>query len=195
MKLLTKVLYSFRRYFLRGLLYIAPLLITAYIIYKLFLGLYSLSPWKSVWSFIYTLLVIIGLITLVGYLGSGILNRVFLSTEKLFERTPIIKLIYPALKDLFDAFSAEKKKFNNPVLVKVNEHPPMYRMGFITQSDVPEIGKEKHLIAVYFPLSYALTGELLFVYAENIEPLPHIKAADAMKFIISGGVSGIERHE
>jgi uncharacterized membrane protein len=33
---------------------------------------------------------------------------------------PLVKVLYSALRDLFSAFVGKEKKFNQPVLVKVN---------------------------------------------------------------------------
>jgi uncharacterized membrane protein len=42
---------------------------------------------------------------------------------------------------------------------------------------------------VYCPHSYNFSGNLFLVPRENITPLPEFKSSDAMKFIVSGGVT------
>ncbi|MDL5048794.1 hypothetical protein QQ054_22535 [Oscillatoria amoena NRMC-F 0135] len=45
------------------------------------------------------------------------------------------------------------------------------------------------MIAVYVPQSYTMAGDHFVVPKENIRPL-NVSGAVAMKFIVSGGVSG-----
>jgi uncharacterized membrane protein len=151
-----------------------------------------LLPVKNIWYLLLSLIFLLTGITIIGFLGSGLLRSLFLTFEKILEGTPLVKVIYTSLKDLLDAFSGAKKKFDHPVLVKVNEQPLIYRMGFITKSTAELIGIEKKLVVVYFPFSYALTGEMILTPSENIEPIENIKSADAMKFILSGGITNID---
>ena len=65
---------------------------------------------------------------------------------------------------------------------------------FITKKDLSEVGI-KDLVAVYFPHSYNFSGNLFLVSADNITPLPNFKSADAMKFIVSGGVTDLIQTE
>lgn len=127
------------------------------------------------------------LLMFVGYLGSTILmDSVFKPIEKLFSKIPLVKEIYKALKDIVGAFLSEKKKFEKPVLVEVRDG--INRIGFITSEDLDEYGISKDLISVYFPLSYAFTGELLIVNKEKIKPLKSKDTGSLMKFVISGGL-------
>lgn len=106
------------------------------------------------------------------------------------QRIPLVKLIYSAVKDLLGAFVGDKKKFNKPVLVRINKDNSLYQIGFITQSDLSDLGLTD-MVVVYFPHSYAFSGYHYFVPKENIKPLD-IPGPTAMKFIVSGGVSGFK---
>ena len=64
-----------------------------------------------------------------------------------------------------------------------------HQIGFVTQSDLAELGLQE-MIVVYIPHSYAISGYHYFVPKENIRPL-NISGPTAMKFIVSGGVSGL----
>ena len=103
-------------------------------------------------------------------------------------KIPIVKLIYSAVKDLLGAFVGDKKKFNKPVLVRINKDNSLYQIGFVTQPDLSDLGLQD-MVVVYFPHSYAFSGFHYFVPKENIKPL-NIPGPMAMKFIVSGGVSG-----
>ena len=111
--------------------------------------------------------------------------------DKVLERTPGIKIIYSSVKDFLEAFAGNKKKFDEPVLVNVDA-AEVWRVGFITQSDNTHFGLQDH-VTVYVPHSYAISGITYIVPKERIKKLPrNISAAEAMKFVVSGGVTTIE---
>jgi uncharacterized membrane protein len=112
--------------------------------------------------------------------------------DQLLEKTPGIKVIYTTVKDFFEAFAGNKKKFNHPVLVAI-ERDDVWQLGFITGEDVRDFGLEDH-VAVYIPHSYAFSGRLYFVPRSRLKDVTDVSATDAMKFAISGGVTETE-HE
>lgn len=183
------------RYFLQGLLFIAPAAITVYIIYLVFTvvddfiqGLIkNYIPFKIPGLGILAVMVII---TLLGFVGQSIIFRPFkFIFGRFFQRAPFVKVLYSAIHDLLSAFVGQEKKFNKPVLVKVNTISELEKMGFITSEDLTELGITDK-VAVYFPHSYNFSGELFIVPKEHITPL-NISAAEAMKFIVSGGVTKV----
>ncbi|MEG1573365.1 MAG: DUF502 domain-containing protein, partial [Bacteroidales bacterium] len=103
-------------------------------------------------------------------------------------KLPFIKLIYTSIKDLMSAFVGKKKKFTEAVMVKASKESDLYKLGFITQTDLAFLGLSEKMVAVYLPHSYAFSGNLWLVPAENITPV-QANAADVMKFIVSGGVA------
>jgi len=103
-----------------------------------------------------------------------------------FKRLPVFNVIYTSFKDLTEAFVGDDKKFSEPVVVEVNE-TGLKKIGFLTQRDLSKIGYPGD-VAVYFPLSYSFAGQLCLVNADRIRPLK-MSASEAMKFIVSGGVS------
>jgi uncharacterized membrane protein len=101
---------------------------------------------------------------------------------------PLFKLLYSSVRDLLEAFVGEDKKFNEPVLVEISEG--VKQIGFVTQRDLSNIDLPDE-VAVYFPFSYSIAGKVLIVDRNRVKPLK-MKASDAMKFAVSGGVSEIE---
>ncbi|WP_212000213.1 DUF502 domain-containing protein [Chitinophaga sp. HK235] len=187
------------RYFFQGLLILAPIGITALTLYWAFVtidniipkeiipaeGSYSFLKYKGVGFALVLILVVV-----VGYLSSSfIIGRIFDLFDHLLERTPFIKYIYTSIKDVFDAFVGEKKKFDHPVLVQIYGID-VWEMGFITQTDVSSLGMEGYM-AVYVPHAYAITGKVFIVPKERVKPLENISAGEAMKFAVSGGVTNI----
>lgn len=180
------ILGRFLRYFFSGTLFIVPLVATAYFIFVSFQWLDNRLnlPYPGL-----GFAIIIGVITTIGYLST---NYVFKTIGNWFDRgmnkIPFVKLIYATLRDLLGAFVGDKKKFNKPVLVRINKDNNLYQIGFITQADLSDLGLNE-MVVVYFPHSYAVSGYHYFVAKENIKPLD-ISGPTAMKFIVSGGVSG-----
>jgi uncharacterized membrane protein len=103
-------------------------------------------------------------------------------------RIPLVKLIYSSVKDLLAAFVGDKRKFDKPVLVTINKENNLHRIGFITQEDLSELGL-KDMVVVYFPQSYAVAGDHFVIPSSSVKPL-NISGPVAMKFIVSGGISG-----
>jgi uncharacterized membrane protein len=102
-------------------------------------------------------------------------------------------VIYTTLKDFFEAFAGNKKKFNRAVLVSI-EAEDVWQLGFITQQDVHEFGMLEH-VSVYIPHSYAFSGRLYFVKRDRVKLVTNMNATEAMKFAISGGVAEAEEEK
>jgi len=187
-------------YFLQGLLFVVPVAVTVYVVIKAVVWLDNLLPVKvpipvpGAESFDLPglgILLIASIITVAGYIGTRFVrNPVFAIFEGLIERTPLLKLIYSSVKDLIEAFVGEKKRFTQPVLVTMNNNPPIQRIGFVTENDLTELGLGKSKMAVYLPFSYGFNGQLVIVESENVQKLD-ASGTEMMKFVISGGVTDI----
>ena len=196
------------QYFFQGIIIIAPIGITMYVVIWLFNLVDNFLP-----NILYTFfpkwmthsdgtirtipglgfLLVVLIVTLIGWISSSfIVSRIVSVLDKVLEQTPGIKYIYTSVKDFLEAFGGNRKKFDKPVMVSVDA-TDTWRVGFITQNDASLFGLEDH-VAVYVPLSYALTGVVYFVPKEKIKPVTNINSADAMKFVISGGVSHLEEN-
>lgn len=183
------------QYFLQGVLILAPVCVTGYLIFWLFLKLDNLipvyinlaTPEKPFYLPGIGFLLVISVAILVGYLSSFFLvNRTLRFFNHWLERAPGIKNIYSVVRDFSEAFAGKKKKFNTPVLVSVYQQD-VFQLGFITNEDLKMFGLEEH-VSVYIPQTYAIAGTLFLVKRERIKLLPDVAAADALKFAISGGV-------
>ncbi len=193
--------------FLQGLIVLAPIGITIWVVFGLFNWVDSFLP-NLINSFSPDLLqkdasgnlrrlpglgflVVVTLVLFVGWLSSlFVVGRLVAVFDTVLERTPGIKFIYSSVKDFLEAFAGNKKKFDHPVLVNV-DGADVWRIGFITQDSSKHLGLETH-ITVYVPHSYAISGITYMVPKEKVRSLPpNIHAADAMKFTVSGGVSDV----
>lgn len=188
------------QYFLQGLLVIAPVTITIYAIYSIVSAIDSLIPIFTttdsqgrvrVQNYGLGFLIVIAAICLVGYLSSFFIKlRLFSLFDSWLEKAPGIRFIYSTVKDFFEAFAGEKKKFNRPVLANIDDND-VWRMGFITQKDVSDFGFNGY-VAVYIPASYSIAGNVFLLPANRVKPITNISATEAMKFAISGGVTAID---
>ncbi|CAN5841414.1 DUF502 domain-containing protein [soil metagenome] len=185
------------RYFAQGLIVLVPVSITVLVLYKafswfreMFTGI-DIIVHPYIDPFIYLLLGL-AFIFLVGMLASNVFANFFIQEAgKLLEKIPVFRTIFSPLKDFTSAFIGNNKKFNHPVLVSTNKNSGIREIGFITSDDLTELSISKDFVAVYFPMSYAISGRLLIVPRENVETL-NVPASEAMKFIVSGGVSDVD---
>ena len=182
-------------YLLQGLLYLAPISITIYVFYLVFE--FSDNVSQEVFSrFIgreipgLGILVMLLLLTVLGYLGQTIIARPFkVFFSKIIRTIPLLELIYSAIKDFFSAFVGKDKKFNKPVMFKINPGDNANRIGFITNEKLEAFGT-KELVAVYVPFSYTFTGETYLVSKDAIKPI-EAPASEVMKFLVAGGVADV----
>lgn len=186
-------------YLLQGLLYLAPLSITAYVVYAAFNFIDGLSQ-KILTRFFdihipgLGLLSLLVFLILIGLLGRTIiaqpLKKIF---RKIIDSIPLLNFIYSAFNDLFTAFVGKEKKFNQPVLVQVNLNSNLEKLGFVTEENLDVIQAEGK-VAVYFPHSYNFSGELFIVPRTQIRNLD-VNSSEMMKFIVSAGLTGWEKHD
>jgi uncharacterized membrane protein len=191
------------QYFLQGLLIIAPVTITLYTIYSIVSAIDSLIPIFTttdsqgrvyVQNYGLGFLIVIAAICITGYFSSFFIKlRLFSLFDSWLEKAPGIRFIYSTVKDFFEAFAGEKKKFNRPVLANIDDND-VWRMGFITQRDVSDFGFDGY-VAVYIPASYSIAGNVFMLPANRVKPVTNISATEAMKFAISGGVTALEEEK
>lgn len=174
--------------FLRGLVIVVPAAVTIYVIYVAFIWIDQLLGLTIPGlGFLLTLASIV----LIGILASNIVIRqMFLVTERLFIRAPIVKILYTSIRDLIEAFVGDKKRFNHPVTVNFSGSGDVRAVGFVTRDDLDFLGLPGYA-AVYFPQSYNFAGNLVVVARHCITPL-ELDSAKAMAFIVSAGISGTE---
>ncbi len=194
------------QYFFQGLIVLAPIGITIWVVLGLFNFVDDILP-----NIVHVLapdflpndkdgnltkipglgfVVVIALVLFVGWISSlFIVGRLVAILDTVLEKTPGIKFIYSSVKDFLEAFAGNKKKFDKPVLVNIDA-PDVWRIGFVTQQNAHEFGMQEH-VTVYVPHSYAISGITYIVPRERIRPLPNVSASDAMKYAVSGGVTNV----
>jgi uncharacterized membrane protein len=186
-------------YFLQGLLVMAPLAITAYAVYWIVSSIDNLIPLFTyrdeegrviVRNYGLGFVAVIAFICFIGWLSSFLIQlRLFSLFDRWLERAPGIRFIYSTVKDFFEAFAGEKKKFNRPVLANIDDND-VWRVGFITQEEMKDFGFAEY-VAVYIPMSYSIAGNVYLIPRSRVRAITNIGATEAMKFAISGGVTEV----
>lgn len=176
----------FLTYFLRGLVFLAPIGITLYVCWLVFS---TIDGWLGLpvpgAGFVVTVL----LITLVGFLATNLLTRGLLGlVENAIGHLPFVKLLYSSTRDLLNAFVGEKRRFDVSAIVELVPGGPR-ALGFVTQQSASQLGLAGW-VAVYLPQSYNFAGQVLLFPSDRVERLA-APSSDVMAFIVSGGVTAI----
>jgi uncharacterized membrane protein len=126
------------KYFVRGLVVLAPLVLTVWLTVEVFRqidgwlgGLFGFTiPGAGV-------LVTLAVITLFGFLASNLLARTLLgAVESILARLPFVRLLYGSTRDLLNAFVGERRRFDTPVLVTLSPDGNIKALGFVTQESL-----------------------------------------------------------
>ena len=205
-----KILSSVAQLFFQGVVVLAPIGVTIWVIVSLFNWVDNFLP--NLLNFIFPLqfaevdgqipkvtglgfVVAITLVLFIGWLSSlFFVERLMSVFDKILEKTPGVKIIYSSVKDFLEAFAGNKKKFDEPVLVNVDS-TDVWRIGFITQTNTEHFGLND-FVTVYVPHSYAISGITYIVSADRIKKMPKgVTASEAMKYVVSGGVTTVDDAE
>lgn len=175
--------------FLKGILVLAPVILTFYIIFKLYEitdGLFKGILQKAGIYFPgLGVLVTLAVIFLAGLIASNwVTNKLLFYFERFLARIPLLGNIYGIIKDTLNSFSANKKGFTR--LVRVNMPNDLKLLGFLT-NDEDKVFIPQGFVAVYLMQSMQWAGNLILVPVELVEPID-VSAEEALKFIASAGL-------
>jgi uncharacterized membrane protein len=195
----NRYLRKFVQYVLNGLLISLPVFGTGYIVFQLFSFLDSIVPrilynedemltkgdHFSGWGILMLLLVLF----VMGWFGGMFINdRIKGWFLRLLDKIPGVNNLYKAISDVLGAFVGKEKKFNQPVLVRVSDQMELEMIGFITDTNLSELGHNiEGKVAVYFPMSYSFSGHMMIVPVKNITRIER-NSVDILKYTMSGGI-------
>ena len=164
-----------------------PIAITIWIFGYILSMFQDYFPYLIFWI---SLPIILMAVVVFGYLSSTLFAKpLFTFLEDVLSNAPVIKLVYTSLKDLTEAFVGDKKKFDKPVLVRLDSREDIYRIGFLTRDDLASL----HLpgmVAVYIPMSYSFSGNMIIIPKEALKSI-EVNSSEMMRFVVSGGVTGM----
>lgn len=196
---MNKISRALLNYLIKGLLIVLPIALSIYIVIW---AVTTVDGWLNVNNIFGVdprtgasrnipglgLALVVALILIAGiFVTNFVTEPMYKWFNRWMNRLPGLNFIYSSIKDLAEAFVGDEKKFNHPVLVDVEGD--LRKIGFLTQSDLASIGLPGECV-VYFPFSYSFAGQVCVVRKEKIKAL-QMSAAEAMKLVVSGGVSHI----
>lgn len=124
----------------------------------------------------------------VGMLANAwILRKLASLAEQLVERTPLVKTIYGAFRDVLSLFGGDgDSRMHAVVAVAVGD---LRLVGFVTRESVEEIlGEEgSDRVAVYLPMAYQIGGYMVLVPREKITRLD-MDVESGLRLALTAGV-------
>ncbi len=194
-----------RNYFLTGMVVCAPLAITAYIAW-------TLVHWVDSWVKPYIpsaynpdnylpfavpgfgLLVALFVITMIGFLTANFIGRSIVRFgEKLLGRTPFVRGVYKALKQIFETVLSNKNDMFRTVGMVEYPRKNVWSLVFVSTERDTEINARLDrdgdpLVAVFMPCTpNPTTGFLMYVHRSEIVRLD-MSIEDGAKLIVSAGL-------
>jgi uncharacterized membrane protein len=133
---------------------------------------------------------------LIGLLTHVILfQKLFAFGDTIFQRLPLVKTIYSALKDFIAYLSPDSQiGLSKVVLVKIPGQE-FEQLGFVTREDFSRLPIQltvEEPIAVYLPMSYQIGGYTLFLPRSCLTPLD-MSFEEGMKLVITGTIISREK--
>lgn len=182
-----------KKYLLAGIVVVVPLAITVIVLKNLFLYLDEftrpyLEPWLGFWPVGMGLLITIILILLIGLLTNNIVVKKFvIFGEKILLKIPIAKLIYSAIKQLLETFSATEKQYFQKVVAVEYPSKDIWSIGFVNGEIVLPGEIEKKINILILTSINPASGFFIMVPESKIIPMD-ISVEEGMKWVISGGI-------
>ena len=135
----------------------------------------------------------VAIIFVIGVIATNVVGRKVLRwAETLLFRLPIVRRVYPPVKELVEAFSPQRRSgFREFVIV---EHPRegIYTYGFLT-GDVRVDGlKPASLASVYVPTNHLYLGDIILVPPEMVVSTG-LSIEDGIRVILSAGTAAPRR--
>ena len=184
-----------KRTFFTGLVVVVPILITAFTLYWLFNLLDGfLSPLihqilgREIPGL--GILIEIVIIFAMGVVATNVFgSRVLTWFQDLLMRAPVIKAIYPTIKQLVEAFHpSSNSSFKKVVLVEWPKKGT-FAVGFLT-SEVFITGnaEQQRLYSVYLPTNNLYLGHVALFREEDLI-MTKLAVEEGLKIVLSGGTA------
>lgn len=197
-----------RNYFIAGLIIVAPVAITLYILVSLFNffdGLLGVPLSRLIWSALglqhyaalgrripgVGMVVTALLLVLAGALATNLFGRrLFGFGDQLLDRVPVVRSIYGTTKQITEALlTANKSAFKKVVLV---EYPrrAMWTLGFLTGESMPQVEQAtgEQMLSVFIATVPNPTSGFVLLLPRSEVIFLDLSVEDGLKYIISGGV-------
>lgn len=181
--------------FVKGILTVVPIILVIYVVFKVFMFLDGLlggflKPYlREDYIPGIGILATLVLITILGWLSTKFLTgKIIRILDRILERIPLVKTLYSVSKDTIHSFVGEKKSFSKVALVTL-PGTEMKVVAFITTEDLGSFYDPlKDHVAVYVQQTFQIAGFTVLIPKDQVEIID-VKPEDAMKFILSGGMT------
>lgn len=134
----------------------------------------------------------LALVVLLGLLSHVLIfQKIFDLGDAIFNRLPLVKTIYTAIKDFIGYLSPDKDSKMSKVVMVQLPGQSFQLIGFVTREqfdDLPFTPIAEDPVAVYMPMSYQIGGYTLFLPRSALTPLD-IPFETAMRLVLTAGVS------
>jgi uncharacterized membrane protein len=184
-----------RRKFLLGIVALAPLGITAWVVYKVFTAVdTTVTPLITQWIGFRIpglgFAAIIALILLSGLFASNVVGRTIIGRfEVLFAKVPLFSRIYIAVKQIGEAILTSRETIFDRVVLFEYPRQGSWAIGFVTSEHRGGLEKRtgKQHSHVFVPTTPNPTsGFLLFLPEKDLVDLD-MTVEDGLKLVVSGG--------
>ena len=129
----------------------------------------------------------------VGVFATNVVGRRILQWgERVIRYIPLVRRVYPTVKDFVDAFSPNRRSgFREFVVV---EHPRdgVYAYGFLTGEVHVEGTKPDALLSIYVPTNHLYLGDIILVPRDAVLPTG-LSVEDGIRVILSAGTAAPPR--
>lgn len=149
-----------------------------------------LKNWNLYFFWFGFLLAVLGVYIFGRFVASFLGRTIWRITEKAISNLPIIKAIYPSVKQVTDFLLTERKMSYSKVVAVEYPRRGIWSLGLVTNSGMRTLRErvEDDLVTVFIPSSPTpVTGYTITVKREDVVDLP-ISIDEALRFTVSGGV-------
>lgn len=184
---------SFKKDFITGLFLLLPIAISVWILVQVFKWADSILG-NALYDFLGVRIPGLGIIItilfvyLIGVFSSRLIGKsITRKIESILEKTPILKVIYKPLKNIFGKFSdVGKNNFKQVVLVDFPDSKGK-SIGFITNTHIALDDKEK--VCVFVPTSPNPTMGFLMLYDKADVTVVDVPVEQGLSMVLSIGSS------
>lgn len=199
------MLRTFRNGFIAGLILLAPLAATIFVVNLLrervgrpisdFLFYFVDPSFRELPGVpllldIAAIMVVIVFITGLGFLSNYVIGKFFVNLgERAIEAVPFVNTVYRTVKQIVDTFSKQQKAVFQKVVLTEYPRKGVYVIGFLTSEAKGEVQEKTgaEVINIFVPTTPNPTsGFLLMVPRTDLIEMD-MSVGDGMKLIVSGG--------
>jgi len=186
---------------LKGLVAVLPIGLTVYLVYWLAVtaerlfsrALKPLLPESAYWPGLGLLAGLLVLYLAGLAVNAYVVRRALRLGDHVFERIPVVKTIYVAIRDFMRFFPSSGKGSDLKRVVLV-PFGPGKAIGFVTAESAAALGldgRAADTVAVYLPMSYMVGGYTVFLPRELLETTT-LSVEAGMRIALMGGVQGAQ---